>query len=77
MSQNFLSCDRDEALLLPADLWDWLPGGHLARFVLEAIEEWGDKDGDGFVEYQRKSERGISSRRIKSCATLNGVITSR
>jgi transposase len=39
MSQNFLSCDRDQALLLPPDLWDWLPEGHLARFVLETVEE--------------------------------------
>ncbi len=39
MSQNFLSCDRDQALLLPPDLWDWLPEEHLARFMLEAVAE--------------------------------------
>lgn len=39
MPQNFLSCDREQALLLPPDLRDWLPEGHLAWFVIEAIDE--------------------------------------
>jgi transposase len=39
MPQNFLSCDRDQVLLLPPDLRDWLPAGHLARFVIETVDE--------------------------------------
>jgi transposase len=39
MAQNFLSCDRDQVLLLPPDLWEWLPAGHLARFVIEAVDQ--------------------------------------
>ena len=39
MPQNFLSCDRDQSLLLPPDLRDWLDEDHLAWFVIEAIEE--------------------------------------
>jgi transposase len=39
MAQNFLSCDRDQPLLLPPDLREWLPEDHLAWFVIEAIEE--------------------------------------
>ncbi len=39
MTQNFLSCDREQELLLPPSLRDWLPEGHLAWFVLEMIEE--------------------------------------
>src|SRR5271156_4161190 len=39
MSQNFLSFDRDQVLLLPPDLSDWLPEGHLARFVCETVDE--------------------------------------
>ena len=39
MPQNFLTCDRDQPLLLPPDLRDWLPAEHLAWFVIEAIEE--------------------------------------
>jgi transposase len=39
MSQNFLPCDRDQQMLLPADLRDWLADDHLAWFVLDAVEE--------------------------------------
>lgn len=38
MGQNFLSCDREQAMLLPATVADWLPEGHLARFVVEVVE---------------------------------------
>src|SRR3954464_11286745 len=37
MAQNFLACDRDQELLLPPSLRDWLPEGHLAWFVIEAV----------------------------------------
>ena len=30
-----------------------------AEAALEWIEKYGDKDGDGFVEYQRKTDRGL------------------
>jgi transposase len=39
MTQNFLSCDREQELLLPPSLRDWLPEGHLAWFVLETVAE--------------------------------------
>ncbi|MDP8908125.1 MAG: transposase [Chloroflexota bacterium] len=39
MPQNFLGCDRDQELLLPPSLKEWLPEGHLAWFVLEAVAE--------------------------------------
>jgi transposase len=39
MPQNFLTADRDQPLLLPPDLREWLPEDHLAWFVIEAIEE--------------------------------------
>jgi transposase len=39
MPQNFLPCDREQVLLLPQSLADWLPEDHLARFVLEAVGE--------------------------------------
>src|ERR687888_1761994 len=37
MTQNFLACDRDQDLLLPPSLREWLPEGHLAWFVLDAV----------------------------------------
>lgn len=39
MSQNFLSCDREQELLLPPSLREWLPEGHLAWFVLDAVDQ--------------------------------------
>jgi transposase len=38
MSQNFIGCDRDQELLLPPSLREWLPEGHLVWFVLSAVE---------------------------------------
>jgi transposase len=37
MSQNFLACDRDQVLLMPVSLREWLPENHLAWFVLESV----------------------------------------
>jgi transposase len=39
VAQNFLPCDRDQELLLPPSLREWLPEDHLAWFVLEAVAE--------------------------------------
>ena len=39
MSQNFIGCDREQVLLMPPSLQDWLPQNHLAWFVLDAVEE--------------------------------------
>lgn len=38
MAQNFLSCDREQAMLLPPCVSEWLPAGHLARFVIDVVE---------------------------------------
>ena len=38
MAQNFIACDREQELLLPPSLREWLPQGHLAWFVLDAVE---------------------------------------
>jgi transposase len=37
VAQNFLPCDRDQELLLPPSLSEWLPEDHLAWFVLESV----------------------------------------
>jgi transposase len=37
VSQNFIVCDREQPFLLPPDLRDWLPAGHLAWFVIDAV----------------------------------------
>jgi transposase len=38
MAQNFLSCDREQELLLPPSLRDWLGEDHVVWFVLDAVE---------------------------------------
>ena len=39
MAQNFIACDREQELLLPPSLREWLPEKHLAWFVLDAVGE--------------------------------------
>jgi transposase len=39
MAQNFIGCDREQELLLPPSLREWLPDGHLAWFVIDAVAE--------------------------------------
>jgi transposase len=39
MPQNFLACDREQELLLPPSLREWLPEDHLAWFVIDAVAE--------------------------------------
>src|SRR5438874_13205709 len=38
MAQNFSGCDREQELLLPPSLREWLPEDHLAWFVIDAVE---------------------------------------
>src|SRR5215211_5201168 len=39
MGQNFIACDREQELLLPPSLREWLPEEHFAWFVLDAVGE--------------------------------------
>ena len=36
---HFLDADRKTDYLLPPSMEDWLPEGHLARFIVEVIEQ--------------------------------------
>jgi transposase len=38
MGQNFIACDREQVLLLPPSLREWLPGDHFVWFVLDAVQ---------------------------------------
>jgi len=38
MSKQFRNGDLNQAYLLPPSLQDWLPEGHLARFVADVVE---------------------------------------
>jgi transposase len=39
MAARFVNIDYDTPLILPPKLRDWLPAGHLAHFILDAVEE--------------------------------------
>jgi len=38
MAKRFRRVDRDQPFLLPPDMREWLPAGHLAWFVIDAVE---------------------------------------
>jgi transposase len=39
MSVNFIEWDRKTPFLLPPSIEDWLPEGHLARFIVDIVEQ--------------------------------------
>ena len=67
MAHNFLSSNRDQPMLLPPDLRDWLDEGHLAWFVIEAIEEL---DLDAFYSSYRSDGHGRAAHDPKMMLTL-------
>ena len=53
-------------LILLSEVWRWTDDSVLVRELREPamralrwIDEYGDRDGDGFVEFERRSERGL------------------
>ena len=60
MGQNFIPDTVDQTLLFPPSLHDWLPEGHLARFLLDVVSaldlsaiytSYQEKDGRGQAAY--------------------------
>ena len=60
MGKSFRSDDLDQLLLLPPSLHDWLPEKHLARFLVDVVDEldlsaiyasYDEKDGRGQSAY--------------------------
>jgi transposase len=54
MAARFVTIDYDTPLMLPPNLRDWVPAGHLAHFVLDAVEEMD-------LRQVRVNERGTGS----------------
>src|SRR5947208_68386 len=59
-------------LVLLSEVWRWTDNAALVRDLkqpalkaLEWIDRYGDLDGDGFVEYRRRSERGLNNQSWK------------
>jgi transposase len=67
MAYNFLRGDRDQPFLLPPDLRDWLPQGHLAWFILDVVDQLDlapfyrayRDDGHGHPAYDPKTLLGV------------------
>ena len=59
MSKQFRDCDLNQAYLLPPSLQDWLPEGHLARFVAEVVEAL-DLSGI-YAKYEEGDGRGLAA----------------
>jgi hypothetical protein len=65
MPQSFITCDRDQELLLPPNLRKWLPEDHLAWFVLASTEEmdlsafYGAYRGDGHLLLAKRPVRRV------------------
>jgi len=81
MSKRFRVCDLNQPLLLPPSLQDWLPEGHLARFVADLSEEL--DLSSIYVTYARKDGRGQAAYhpllmvRLLIYAYCLGVMSSR
>jgi transposase len=58
VAQNFLPCDREQELLLPPSLREWLPEDHLAWFVLDAV---GELDLEAFYASYRRDGWGAAA----------------
>ena len=59
-------------LILLSEVWRWTDDAALVRELkqpaldaLEWIEKYGDKDGDGFVEYERRTDFGLENQSWK------------
>lgn len=59
-------------LVLLSEVWRWTDDAALVRDLKEPalralawIDRWGDLDGDGFVEYHRRSQRGLENQSWK------------
>lgn len=59
MNKRFRACTLDQPFLLPPSLQDWLPEGHLARFIADVMNELDLLAIYG--EYERKDGRGLSA----------------
>jgi transposase len=55
MSYNFVAGDREQLLLMPPSLAEWLPADHLAWFVLDVV---GELDLGAFMAAYRADGRG-------------------
>lgn len=56
VAKDFRRPDRDQGFLLPPDLREWLPEGHLVWFVLDAVDQF------DLSEFARRAKVGAAGR---------------
>src|SRR5918999_3133504 len=54
MGQRFVACDREQSFLMSPDVREWLPEGHLAWVVIDAV---GEMNLDAFYAAYRHDGR--------------------
>ncbi len=59
MGKQFRNCDLNQAYLLPPSLQDWLPEGHLARFVADVVETL--DLSEIYAAYEERDGRGLAA----------------
>src|ERR1700683_5454791 len=81
MSKRFRTCTLDQPLLLPPSLQNWLPEHHLARFIVDVVDEldlskilsvYGGQDGRGLAAYHP-----VMMVRMLLYGYCRGVVSSR
>lgn len=65
MPQNLIACDRGQSRLLPPDLTEWVPDGHVVWSILGAVDQM-----DLSVFYSADRENG------QGRAAFAGAITA-
>ena len=68
-------------LTLLSEVWRWTDDAALVRRLREPalralawIDEWGDRDGDGFVEYLKRSPRGLDNQCWKDSGDSHALL---
>jgi transposase len=90
MAAKFVSIDHDSPLLLPPDLRDWLPPGHMVHFIMDAVDALDlsearvNERGTGSAQYPPSMMLGLliycyatgtfSSRRIETLSYENVAV---
>lgn len=69
MAKHFLPYSLDQQLLLPPNIRDWLPGNHLALFILDVVDAL---DLEEILSvYRAKSVRGRAGYHPKMMVSLH------
>src|SRR6266487_2830261 len=73
MAHRFLGCDRDQPFLLPPDLRDWLPQGHLAWLILDVVDQ---RDLASFYRAHRDDGHGHPPTTPSCCSACSSMATA-